>query len=99
MVRCACMPAHVRVVGGAIIATSFVRRSKERLGLISRLYSSLAGYKDEAEQDKGSNIHIPAEAYEKIAQIEREQIARDRIQSILSGLDKVDASPYVSQKS
>jgi len=87
------------VVGGAIIVTLSVRRSKERLGLIARLYSSLERYKDEVKQDKDSPIHIPAEAYEKIAEIERAQIARDRVQSIQGNLGKAGASPYVLQKS
>jgi hypothetical protein len=87
------------MTSGAIIVTFLVRRSQERLGLISRLYSSLEGYKEEVKQDKDHHIRIPAEAYEKIAQIERAQIARDRVQSIQSGLDKAGASPYVLQKS
>ena len=86
-------------VGVAIIVTFFVRRSKERLRVITRLYSSLEGYRDEVEQNKENNIHIPAETYEKIAQIERSQIARDRVQIILNDKDNIGTSHYVLQKS
>jgi len=85
-------------IGTAILVTILVRRIKERLGLIARLYSSLEGYEDGVKQGKDSHIHIPAEAYEKIAQIERAQIARDRVQSIQGDLSKAGASRYVLQK-
>jgi len=82
-----------------MIMTIFVRRSQARLELVCRLSSSLKGYKEEVKQDEDGHIHLPTEAYEKIAQIERAQITRGRVQSILSGLDKAGASPYVVQKS
>ncbi len=62
------------VASGVIVATYFMRCSQERLGLLSRLHSSLEGDQEEVRQDQDRQIHIPPEAYEKIAEIERAQI-------------------------
>lgn len=83
----------------AIIATYFVRRSKERLILISRLYSSLEKRKEEVAQDEDSRVPIPAKVYEKIAQIERAQISRERVRSILGSQEEPGKFSYVLQKS
>jgi hypothetical protein len=87
------------MVGLSIIPIYLVRRSKERLKLISRLYTSLEEQKEKVEQDKFGRTHIPAEAYMKIAQIERAQISRGRVQSIMADLEEPDITPYVIQKS
>jgi hypothetical protein len=87
------------VAGGVLVATCLMRRSREQLGLISRLYSSLEGCNLKMRQDGDRRIGIPTEAYQKIAQIERAQIARDRVESILGGSDEADAPVYVLHKS
>lgn len=81
------------MLGGAIIATYFVRRSKERLGLISHLSASLERQKEEVEQKDDLRVQIPAETYETVAQIERAQISRERVQSILGSLEEPGTSP------
>lgn len=86
-------------VGAALIATHFMRRGKEQLEVVARLQSSLAGYKEAAEQAEGTPIDIPAEEYEQIAQIERAQISRHRAQSIQAGFEEPGAATYLVQKS
>ncbi len=87
------------VAGGVIVATFLMRRNRERLGVTSRLYSSLEGYRQESRHGQDARIEIPPEDYEKIAQIERAQIARDRVQSILGGPEQAEAPPYAVYKS
>lgn len=83
----------------AIIVTYVMRQSKERLELISRLYSSLEKHKEKVEQDEDNRVPISAKVYEKIAQIERAQISRERVQSILGSLEEPGKFSYVLQKS
>ena len=83
----------------AIIVTYVMRQSKERLELISRLYSSLEEHKEKVEQDEDHRVPISAKVYEKIAQIERAQISRERVQSILGSLEEPGKFSYVLQKS
>ena len=82
---------------GAIFVTYFTRRSRARLDLLSRLYSSLQRH-SQGGGDAALPIQIPSETYEKIAQIERAQISLQRVQSILRAPDDVGAG-YVLQKS
>jgi len=83
----------------AIVVTNLARRHKVRLGLISGLHSSLEEQLSQNGKDYASGISISKEDYQKIAQIERSQISRGRIKSIMAGLEESDASPYVIQKS
>ena len=83
----------------AIIANHIVQRTKVRLKLISQLSSLIKKDLSVARQEEGDGVQISAEAYEKIAQIERAQISRGRMQSILDDLEEPDITPYVIQKS
>ncbi len=82
----------------AIIGTFFMRRRKERLQLVSRLHSALEGYKEALlKPDEYTPPGITPETYEKIAEIERAQISRQRAESILSDLDEAGASYFVQK--
>jgi hypothetical protein len=83
----------------AIAANHIVQLSKERLKLISQLYSSMEVNLNRTEQEGGGGVQISSEIYAKIAQIERAQISRGRVQSILADMEESDTTPYVIQKS
>ena len=82
----------------ALIFFHLIRRYKQRLEVVARLQSSLAGYKDAAEQAEGKRIDIPSEEYEQIARIERSQILFER-ENILASFKEADVSYYSVQKS
>lgn len=88
------------MVGVVFIVTHFIRRGKERLDVVARLQSSLAGYKADAEGLEDIRIELAATHYKQIAQIERAQILRDRAESIrVYGSKGSDVSGYGVQKS
>lgn len=83
----------------AFIFFLLMRRYKQRLEVVAQLQTSLAGYKDAAEQDEGKRINIPSEEYEQIAQIERAQILFEREKNILASFEEPDVPYYSVQKS
>jgi hypothetical protein len=83
----------------AIVVTNLARRNKVRLELISNLHTSLEDQFTQQEEGQESGISISAEDYQKIAQIERSQISRGRIESIIADLEGTDVNPFVIQKS
>ncbi len=88
----------VILVGVALITTYFTQRSKDRLDLVDRLHTSFEAYGSPGVPGQEQGVAVPAETYQKIARIEREQISRERAQSILTGLEE-DDRPYFVQKS
>jgi hypothetical protein len=83
----------------AIVVTNLARRNKVRLELISNLHTSLEDQFTQQGEGQESGISISAKDYQKIAQIERSQISRGRIESILADLEGTDVNPFVIQKS
>jgi hypothetical protein len=83
----------------AISANHIVQRTKKRLELITQLSTYIKEDLSKVEQKEGAAVQISGEVYQKIAQIERAQISRGRVQSILADLEEPDVTTYVIQKS
>jgi len=83
----------------AIVVINIARRNKDRLEFVSNLHRFLEEQLSQHKKGDESSISISAEEYQKIAQIERAQISRGRVQSILDSMEELDATPYVIQKS
>ena len=83
----------------ALISFYFMRRTQARLEIVDRLLSSLKENKARLASLQDTYLNIPAKAYEQIAQIERTQISRERVQSILTGLEESESRSYFVQKS
>ncbi|HET9963074.1 MAG TPA: hypothetical protein VFQ34_12105 [Nitrospiraceae bacterium] len=83
----------------AIVSTYFVWRSKQRLLFLSRLHRSMQEQQEKVAHDEDGRISIPPPLYEKVAQIERAQISRERARTIKEAeTDPVDLQ-YAVQKS
>jgi hypothetical protein len=76
----------------------FFRREKERLGVVTRLQSTLEQYSSSAETGKAAQVTISEQDFRQIALIERAQITRDRATSILN-FEEQDDAVYFVQKS
>jgi mRNA-degrading endonuclease RelE of RelBE toxin-antitoxin system len=83
----------------AFIFFHLIRRYKQRLEVVTRLQSSLAGYKDAAEHDEDKLIGIPSEEYHQIAGMERAQILFEREKNIRASFKEPKVSYYSVQKS
>lgn len=86
-------------LSGALRATYFIIRGLARMEAVTQLQASLSTYKEKAEQDKDGAIDVPSGVYQRIAQIEKAQITRDRAESILAYQQESDEATYIVQKS
>ena len=82
----------------AILSTPLMRSARACLDCVNQLYSSLKRQEQSAAHQDTGLIHVPAETYETIAKIERAQISRERMDSIVKSALKAQ-DRYTVQKS
>lgn len=82
------------IIGVSIIILFIARRSEQRLALVFELQSSLAMSEATDADVDDQQIPISPDAYQMVAEIERDQITRDRMQTILANNMGDEVSPY-----
>jgi hypothetical protein len=83
--------------GLGLACLHFVRRGKQRLELVLRLEQALAKQAGDGSQAGGALLS--SEEYHALAGLERTQIIRDRVSSIVSGRQENAALGYMCQTS
>ena len=95
--------AAILIAAGLSISSSyFIRRGRRRLkvaGEISGLLARFQTYAQDAESSDKEAIAIPSDAFYKLENVERQQIARDRKQTILAAASQPKEIGYFVQKS
>ena len=82
----------------AILSTPLIRSARARLDCVCQLYASLKEQEQSAAHQDTGFIHVPADTYEAIAKIERAQISRERMDSIVKSATKAQ-DRFTVQKS
>jgi hypothetical protein len=85
------------LVGVSFISFRYMRRGKQRLDVVLRLQKTLTEQAGQGEEAK--EVSLSPEEYNAIAALERQQIIRDREQSIASARKEADGAGYLCQSS
>ncbi len=87
------------MVGTTLLSIYFMRKSRIKSEVITKLKSLLSSQIDKIDPGGKSHIDISYRDYELITEIERAQIYRDRQRSILDSYNKTYPGDYIVQKS
>lgn len=85
------------LVGVSFISFRYIQRGKQRLEVVLRLQKMLT--EQAGQGDAAKEVRLSAEEYNAIAALERQQIMRDRADSIATARKQDDGAGYLCQSS